>query len=329
MNRVTKILFYGTNLNSVIGILSSQFRDARVHIIGKGVYLQDILDYAWYFAREKYRCNFANIPKVGETFSVVGSEIYYDNNKIEKVYDTKTSELSVQKYGIRYSYSNYETRIMTHEELQSQKGFIGTDILITDKNQNLPLYGITLKRIEYLVIWRDYNFEPRNPNCYDNYKYKQIQEFHNHIKKIISWEYDSKVYYIKATEEALDLIDRKKYNKIIIITNGSNNANKFIKEARKIIGANTIAVVSSFNISSKIKWIKELSNILILNGISFHERFFKCIKEKNIDQLKLLRRDIINKYSDIPSFNLKEFDGDLFNFVNFKNEGSFGDLIFK
>ena len=115
MNRVTKILFYGTNLDTVIGILSSQFRDARVHYIGKGVHFTDILDYAWYFAGEKYRYNCLRIPQVGETFSVVGSEIYYNNNKIEKVYDTKTRELSVQKYGIRYSYNNYETGIMTHE----------------------------------------------------------------------------------------------------------------------------------------------------------------------------------------------------------------------
>ena len=158
----------------------------------------------------------------------------------------------------RYSYSDYETRIMSYKELQKQKGFIGADILITDKSQILPLYGITLKRIENLVIWRDYNFENRNPNGYDSYKYKQIQEFHNNIKKIISWEYNSKVYYIKTTEEALDLINRKKYNKIIIITNGSNNANKYINEARKIIGADTIAVISSFNISSKIGWLKNI-----------------------------------------------------------------------
>ena len=75
--------------------------------------------------------------------------------------------------------------------------------------------------------------------------------------------------------------------------------------------------------------VKKHRNILILNGISFHERFFKCIIEKNIDQLQILKKDIINKYSDIPSFNLKEFDKDLCNFVNFKNEGSFPELVFK
>ena len=217
---------------------------------------------------------------------------------------------------------------MTNNEIKINKENYFKEILITDKNQILPLYGITLKRIEYLVIWRDYNFNLNNPNHYDINKFEKIKEFHNNIKRMISREYDSKVYYLDNNEDALKLINRKKYNKIVIITNGNNDGKKFIIDSRKIIGANTIAAVSTFNINSKVKWVKEMKNVLLLNGINFHERFFKCIKEFYKNELIRLREDIVNEYSNIPSFKLREFDNDLFNFVNFKDSGKFTDLKF-
>lgn len=39
-NRETKILYHGTSVESVIGILSSQFNDAKAHAIGIGYILQ-------------------------------------------------------------------------------------------------------------------------------------------------------------------------------------------------------------------------------------------------------------------------------------------------
>ena len=71
-----------------------------------------------------------------------------------------------------------------------------------------------------------------------------------------------------------------------------------------------------------------MKNVLLLNGINFHERFFKVIKEFYKKELIRLREDIVNEYSNIPSFNLREFDNDLFNFVNFKDSGKFTDLKF-
>ena len=68
----------------------------------------------------------------------------------------------------------------------------------------MPLYEITLKRVEYLVIWRDYNFNEKNPNNFDFYKFNIIRKFHNEIKKLIATLYDLKVYYIDETEKALN-----------------------------------------------------------------------------------------------------------------------------
>ena len=70
----------------------------------------------------------------------------------------------------------------------------------------------------------------------------------------------------------MNLIKKKIYNKIIIITNGNNNGKQFIINARKIIGANTIAGVSVFNLKSHINWIKDMKNVLLLSGKEIHQR---------------------------------------------------------
>ena len=325
-NRVTKLLFHGTIIRVLTAILSSCFRKSSFGI--NGVYFTDILDYCSYFCSERRR-DFGKIPKVGEFLSCVACEIYYDNNKLERIYEFKGRGDEVQKNGIICSYNDSECSILSEEKVNQRKQCIFNEYVISKNEQILPLYGLILKRVEYLVIWRDYNFNEKNPNNYESSKFSIIKEFHKKIQNLIALMYDSKVYYINQSDEALDLIDKKKYNKIIIITNGNNNGKEFIINARKIIGANTIAAVSTFNPKSHINWIKDMKNVILLNGVEFHQKFFKCIMEKSIKELNDLRADIIKKNRDISNFDLKEFDGDLFNFVNFKNEGNFRDLKFK
>ena len=86
------------------------------------------------------------------------------------------------------------------------------------------------KRVEYLVIWRDYNFL-NNPNQYLDDSFKQITEFHKSIKKLLSKILNCKIYYVQSTKLALKLLNRKKYNKVIIITNGGNDSKEFIINA--------------------------------------------------------------------------------------------------
>ena len=328
-NVITKILFHGTKVNNALSILSNKFNNARVHIFGIGTYFTDVLDYAWFYAGENYRGNFYIIPKVGDSFSIVASEIYYDSSKLEKVYNCQTRDVEVPKNGIRCAYANYDSCIMTEEILKEYKGFVGNEFVITDKDQILPLYVVTMKRVEYLIIWRDYNFDPNNPNNYDEVLFNKIQEFHRKIKIFTNRELDSKLYGITNTEEALELLERKKYNKVIIITNGNNEGQDFLLKARRIIGANTIAAVSVYNVSGHIQWVKNMENVLILNDVDFHEKFFNCVKMKSVDLYDELRKEIIDYYKkEIIDFDLSENTPDLFNFPNFKNEGKFEDLEF-
>ena len=323
-NRITKILYHGTETECAISILSEQFRDSSHHAIGKGVYFTDLLDYAWIYSRNKYV-----IPSVGESFSFVASEVYYDNSKYEFVYNTITKNDPVQKNGVRCCYGYFNGEKVPRENLEKNKQPIGQEYLITEKSQILPLYTVTVKRLEYIIIWRDYNFNSENPNKYSNQVFEAMQEFHRKIKKFISRELDSKIYYVETTEEALALIERKKYNKIFIITNGNNNAKEFIKEARKIIGSDVIAAVSVYNIPLHISWVKTMKNTLLLNDQEFHYKYFKAIMKKDGECLAELKNEIINYYSPkVPNFGIGEFNSDILRFPKFKNKGYYPYLTF-
>ena len=98
------------------------------------------------------------IHKIGESFSFVAKEIYYDNTKLETVYNTHASDEKVQKNGVRCGYGNFFGQKLSERELNTYNGCIGKEYVITYKDQILPLYGVTVKREEHIVIWRDYYF---------------------------------------------------------------------------------------------------------------------------------------------------------------------------
>ena len=332
-NREIKILYHGTQVDFAVEIVSNKFKEGKHKAIGKGIYFTDSLDYACNYARKN---KFGNIPNVGEAFTFVASEIYYDNTQIENINintlrnynNDRLDNIPVPKNGVRCCYGFFNgAKYLNEIELNTRP--IGKEYLITEESQILPLYAVTVKRSKYLVIWRDYNFNSENPNHYNLDDFQKMQNFHREIKRIISREFDSKIYYVKTTEEALELIERKKYNKIIIITNGNNNAKDFIKSARKIIGDDTIVAVSLYNIPLHISWLKTMKNTLVLNGIDLHYKFIKAIMRNEIEALYNLRSEIINIYSLMyPGFELKRFNGNFLNFPNFKNEGRYDDLTF-
>ena len=331
LNRVDRMLFHGTKASFAVGIVSSNFKPARTHQIGKGVYMTDSLDYMWYYAydeKERRYIHINIIPKIDQTFNFVVSQIFYDKSKFEYVYNTDKKEFEVEDNGIRCAYDNYNTRVLNEMESRNYKQFYGKEFVISNSKQILPLYIVTMKRVEYLVIWRDYNFDINNPNNYDQITFKEMQDFHQKIKSFITKELNSKIYYINNNEQALKLLDRKKYNKIIIITNGNNDGEQFIHDSRNIIGAEALAAVSAYDVSKHIQWVKNLNNVLILNGIDFHKKFFRCIINNDTNLFRQLKNEIIQYYNDIPGFQLKENINKLFHFPNFKKNGKFGELSF-
>ena len=151
-NIKTKFLFHGTSSWAISRILSDNFKNANTHFFGIGTYFTDLLDYSWFYAFESQKSNdfgkFGNvgkIPKVGDSFSIVISEIFFDQSKFEQVYNMDKRNEEVQKNGIRYACVDHNGQPIKKSKLQNYNGFIGTEYVITEKQQILPLLSILLK----------------------------------------------------------------------------------------------------------------------------------------------------------------------------------------
>ena len=333
-NYKKKIVFHGSKSLYISKILATQFRHAYTHYFGEGVYFTDLLDYAWFYAAETKNDNYkygnvGRIPKVKDSFSFIASEIYYDNSKFEQVYDTEKENEIVPKNGVRHICVGYKGQPISKQDLKNYKGFIGTEYVITNQEQILPLLNVTLERVEYLIVWRDNNFNASNPNNYDFFD--DMLDWNNKIKKYAAFNLKTKIYYFNETDEALNFISRKKYNKIILVSNGGNNGIGFINDARKIIGKNTISLITCYRADYYMDVIKKTDNILL------NSKYYNCIKpfldfatNENIDKLKNLQREVENKLKFFDdTFCFKPINQDAFNFPNFRANGFFKDLLFE
>ena len=332
-NIENKILFHGTNSYCISRIFGSEFNNSTMAIFGPGIYFSDSLDYTWYYSSDSggksSRENFNKIPHIGDSFSFITVNAYYDKDKFEQVFGTYKKNESVPEFGIRYILVDYESAAIPKDKLDKYYKFKGTEYLISNRNQILPLLSITVERIKYLMVWRDNNFDINNPNKYN--QYEKILEFNNKIKNFASINLKAKIYYFNETEEALNFIKLKKYNKIILITNGGNDGENFIKKARKIIGNNTIALITCFMAKDYLKIVEKMENVFIS---SLHcnciKKFLSLSCNEDLNELKNLQKECEKRYQKMDkSFKFKELDENAFKFPKFKESGKFEELDFE
>ena len=296
---------------------------------GKGVYFTDSLDYAWYYGGTTNRANLNIIPKVGDRFSLISSLIYYNKNGFKRVYDYKYNP---KKNEINFAYANSETETIFEKE-PNMKKFVGTEYVIYDEKQICPFIGCSIKREEFCVIWRDSNFseEAVYNNEFDEIFKKFLKERMKYLQERIKFN----VYPCETSEEALKLIKRKKYNKIILISNVGTDLSgkKFIEDSRKIIGNDIIALFLCYNIQH-LNWIKNFKNAIFSNDPGFYEDYLECFsakKEKDEISDDEMIKNKIQKFKNKVEKKYKvkfNFDSHFLDYPKFKNNGKFSDLEF-
>ena len=178
----------------------------------------------------------------------------------------------------------------------------------------------TLKRVEYCVIWRDDNFSSKP--VYNNKFDQKFKDFLKERMKYINQEAKYNIYPCETTEEALNLVKRKKYNKIILISNvGKEKAGKtFIDKAREIIGNDVIALFLAYQ-KSHLNWIKDYKNALFSNESKFYEEYLNSFEDEY--QIK----NLIEKMEKHYKVKFK-FDDKYLYFPNFKENGKYGEMQF-
>ena len=231
-NRVDKLLYHGTGEEPVACIMTDVFRKSinKCYQHGRGVYFSDMLDNCWFYG-DKYdnRKNINIIPQKDKEFRLIVCSTYYDKKGWKQVFDEKRTP---KKNQINFAYAGAKTETLIEA---NESKFYGTEYVIWDLDQICPFIGAKLKRVEFCCIWRDTNFSKEifcGPWAGGAFK-KYLAERMKFIEQYVEFN----IYPCETSEEALKLIKRKKYNKIILLSNiGQDLAGKkFVDKARKII----------------------------------------------------------------------------------------------
>ena len=337
-NIVIKCLFYGTHYRIIPEIITQDFKYTRRPIFGMGVYFTDQLDYTSYYSNwsnfTDRKKSFNDINSVGETICCIASIVYYDRDKKKNIYndDLYVGELGhfptyeeikdkyedklVEKYGVHYvrvnaSHGSVNGKRKIEEDKKKGK-FMGTEYVITEMDQILPLYGLTLKRNEYIVIWRDPGFTFENIHS----------EYLRYIKRFIFKQAKMNAFFDSRMERLLEIIKRKQYNKIILLSNCGKDLSgkKFVEIARKILGFDVIVLFFSIN-NEHLKWIQDFPNALYTNNPGFYKKY---INNYNKDGLLKLKQEIEREYK----IKLK-FTNNFLEFPGFVENKKYDQLIFE
>ena len=123
----------------------------------------------------------------------------------------------------------------------------------------------------------------------------------------------------------MKLVKRKKYNKIILISNvrPDKEGKKFIDQARQIIGNDVIALFLSYSIQH-LNWIKDYKNALFSNESKFYEEYLDNFDSAS--KMRVLISKMENHYN--VKFNIDNNNNNFLYFPNFKKEGKYSDLSF-
>ena len=323
-NRVERILYHGTSIEPTSLILTGLYRksmERKKAINGKGVYFTDSLDYGWFYGGEGgNRANFHSIPKIDDTFTVIINHVYYDKNGFQQV---KDGNRTPEKNQINFAYAGAGSERLIYPD---KSKFLGTEYVIYELDQICPFMSAKLKRVEFCVIWRDNNFSPKP--IYNNEFDKKFKEFLKERMKYINQNANYNIYPCETSEEALELVKRKKYNKIILLSNvGADKGGKeFIEKAREIIGSDVIALFLAYQ-TSHLNWIKNFKNAIFSNVPTFYEDYLQCFEEKDIYYIKKKLKDLIKKMEE--HYGVKfNFDDKYLDYPLFKETGEYRELRF-
>jgi len=318
-NRLDRILYHGTQIHPASNILTGMFRRSETsgYQHGKGVYFTDSLDICWFYGGSKgNRANMDKIPPIGDIFTAITSLVYYDKNGFLKVNDYKT-RIIPGKNQINFAYAGADSKTIVDPKPNQ---FVGTEYVVWELSQICPFISVKFKRDEFCVIWRDDNFseKPVFGNEFDPIFKNFLKERITYIKQEAKYN----VYPCSTTEEALKIVNRKKYNKIILLSNvGPNYGGKqFVDEARKIIKNDVIVLFLSYRIQH-LDWIKKYKNAIFSNDSKFYEEYLD--KYGNFHEMRGLISNLENHYN--VHFN---FDDNFLKFPLFKDNGKYSDLTF-
>jgi hypothetical protein len=287
---------------------------------GQGVYFTDNLDYCWFYGGEiNNRFNTNKIPGIGQIFTAIATFVYYDQKKFLKVLDYNTRERPKEN-AINFAYAGCDLNTIN---IPYANKFHGTEYVVWEYAQICPLISLKFERVEYCIIWRDDNFSKNG--IYNNEFDSIFKKFLAERIKYIRQNSKFNIYPCITSKEAIDLIKKKKYNKIILMSNAGKKliGRDFIDDARKIICNDVIALFVAYK-EEHLKWIKNYKNGIFCNELDLFQEYIDCFNESNPEN-KIL--DFIKKSENHykVKFNI---NNNFLQFPLYKDKGAYSDLTF-
>ena len=186
-------------------------KNTKKQFFGLGTYFTDKIDYISYYQEKQ---NFK------ESFSCNISQIYYNKNLKQNILDfryyaqdSSQTNKKVIKNGIHIIKVKADSRqIINEQDLNKEKlngNFIANEYVISEKEQILPLFNLDFNKNQDLIIWRDPSYGANTP-FEIMFKFSKLYIYEN---------YKMNLYFENSLEKALELVKRKKFNKIILISN--------------------------------------------------------------------------------------------------------------
>ena len=313
-----RILYFGISDDVIPKILQNNIKPSSKGKFGNGYYLTNSLDFACIMQRDS-EDNELTFPSINEVFDFVASSVFYNNKTRKRV---KDNSYSPQK--------NEANVVLVDGKMNSlnqvdKSKFFSREYVLGDNCQIMPFIHVKVKRNEYCVIWRDPNLSAED--VYGDSFDKIFKDFLKERLDFISKFSKFNIYPCVTSKEALELVKKKKFNKIILISNvGSDYGGRdFVNEARKIIGNDVLAFFNAY-MEEHLEWIVNYKNALFSNDKKFYEQYLECFT----DDLNTTKKNILTLKSSIEdNYDVKfKIEDDFLNYPHFKEEGKFADLNF-
>jgi hypothetical protein len=317
-NMKKKILYHISKIIPGSSIIEDELNYSEKDKYGQGFYLTDNIDFIMLnLYKEENLDDYGKIIPVSSTFSFIASEIFYDETKMKNIHldnNNYYKNIKVESNGINCALiekDNINFSLFNNNNKSKKTNTLGKEYVISEEYQIFPLYTLTLKRNETFLIWRDPSLFA--PNYYSDFL-KQMKDIN--IQKT-----NLNIYYEKSIEEALKFLVKRKYDKVILITNVGKDLSgkRFIEIARKILGFDIIALFFSGN-KDHYEWIQKFPNCLCTTNAVIYEDFISNYNEQGLIKLK---KKVEREYN----IKLMPFSNCV-SFPNYKREGYYSSLDF-
>ena len=306
-NMKKMMLYFLYEINYDSNKLNMKLEFSNKSVYGSGFYFSDSIE-------DILRCqNNEKFPEIGESFSLIICEIFYDEEKLREFNMNLSSSDSNQNNKEKVEPNGLKKIEIFHFNDNNSKTRIFTEYVLSEKYQIFPIYTLTLRRNEYFVIYRDPNFVKKNHYT------KDLKEI---MLRSLKYSYDKNFYFESSTEKALELILKKKKVKVILITSiGRDKSGKrFAEIARRILQRDDLIVLFFSNNTNHLGWIKNFSNCLYASEFDIYEEY---ISKYNYNSL----RDLKEKIEDLYDLKLN-FSFNYLSYSNCENDLSFSCFDF-